>query len=62
MVDEAKIETLWEITHGDLYAEAFKTQKGTFLTIMRGKGFVTLTADDIEMLLKTVEEWQRNDK
>jgi len=59
-MDADKIETLWEITSsGDFYAEAFRTHKGTFLTIRRGTGIVTLTQDDAKMILDTLEDYAK---
>ena len=59
-MDTDKIETLWEITSSDdFYAEAFRTHKGTFLTIRRGTGMVTLTQEDAEMILNTLEDYAK---
>jgi len=59
-MDADKIETLWEITSSDdFYAEAFRTHKGTFLTIHRGTGIVTLTQDDAKMILNTLEDYAK---
>ena len=59
-MDADKIETLWEITSSDdFYAEAFRTHKGTFLTIRRGTGMVTLTQEDAEMILNTLEDYAK---
>ena len=59
-MDADKVETLWEITSSDdFYAEAFRTHKGTFLTIRRGTGMVTLTQEDAEMILNTLEDYAK---
>ncbi len=59
-MDAEKIETLWEMTSSDdFYAEAFRTHKGTFLTISRGTGVVTLTLENVEMILNTLEDYAK---
>lgn len=59
-MDADKIETLWEITSSDDFdAEAFRTHKGTFLTIRRGTGVVTLTQENARMILATLEDYAK---
>ena len=59
-MDAEKIETLWEMTSSDdFYAEAFRTHKGTFLTISRGTGVVTLTLENVEMILNTLKDYEK---
>lgn len=56
MTKEIKIETLWEInTPQGLFAEAFTTGKGTFVTISRKSGNVTITEEDAYMILNQLK-------
>ncbi len=51
------VETLWEIQHEDLFAEAFTTNKGTFVNIRYRKGTVTLPLEDALMILQTAKNY-----
>ncbi len=60
---EHTIETLWEITTPTgLFAEAFRTTKGTFIQINKKGNTVILEQEDIVMLLKTLKNYEKKNK
>ncbi len=56
-------ELLWEInTPTGLFAEAYQSNTGTFLLLSKHNNTLTLEQEDMEMLLKTLNDYQKKEE
>lgn len=55
-------ELLWDVrTPSGLFAEAYQSDKGTFLVLYRKDSIIRLEQDDMVMLLKTLNDYRKKE-
>jgi len=56
------MEELWEISYEGLWARGFRSDEGPFLTICKEEQCITLSEEDMMMLLNTLQNYEGRSK